>query len=306
MNKYDTFLLDYFKNISTQDSPESFIKAEKLLEGKFYSSINIQDKKGNTFAHYCVESVRWDWFEKIMRHGANIDIRNENSIKVLHSAQKQEDLEEFYKDVINIKLDNNFLEKTKGYAINFKQYIYEDQMNNQIEVQAVFKSERDIINFLSENELFTDKNFLEVLALSIQIKEKFSYQIKYFNSPENNSYFLNKLCSNNSFMNKSNNFDLLLAQTLANNEDLYNALAVILSNNKRSDYDLIVTILQAVVDQKIDITVSHGRNRSLENLFNSRKPLKELYDNIKNIYTLNNILQNNLLPKEEKQPKIKI
>lgn len=60
MNKCDTFLLDYFKDISTQDSPEISIKAEKLLEGKFYSNINIKDERGNTFAHYCLESfARW-------------------------------------------------------------------------------------------------------------------------------------------------------------------------------------------------------------------------------------------------------
>jgi hypothetical protein len=308
MNQSDELIFDYLKNISTQDSPEKSLAVTQLLKDKSYSNINVQDERGNTFAHYCVEAVRWDWFEKIMRHGADMDIRNKNYIKVLHSVHKEEDLEDFYKDIINIRLGHDFLEKTQGYAVNFKQYIYEDQVKNKLTALTVFESEKDIVKFLSENELFTDKNFLELLALSIQIKEKIPYQVKYFNSPENNSYFLNKLCNNNSFMNRngSNDFELLLSQPLANNEDLYTAFAVISNNNKRSDYDLMVMMLQAIVDQKIDITVNHGWTRSLENLFNSRKPFKELYDNIKNIYTLNNALQQDLAPKEEKQPKIKI
>lgn len=308
MNEVDKFIFDYLRNISIDDNSEKSLKTAQLLKDKSYSNINVQDDRGNTFAHYCVKAVRWDWFEKIMKHGADMDIRNKNYVKVLHSVYKEEDLEDFYKDVINIRLGHNFLEKTQGYAVNFKQYIYEDQVKNQLTAQTVFESEKDIVKFLSENELFTDKNFLELLALSIQIKEKISYQVKYFNSPENNSYFLSKLCNNNSFMNKneSNDFELLLSQPLANNEDLYNAFAVISNNNKRSDYDLMVMMLQAIVDQKIDITVNQGWTRSLENLFNSKKPFRELYDNIKNIYTLNNKLQQDLPIKEENHPKIKI
>lgn len=183
--------LDYFYS-----EPETNLKKSSIEQIKFYlktdsfSSIDMQDKKGNTLLHYACQTQNNDWIFYLLEKQANPYIKNHDErtcFSFLDHDSQYYILDHYLKYSYTPK---DFIESTKHLGQVFKESLL-------FSSKLSFNSIEATTSFLQQLHIYQDKPFPYCYFIGrnvlLQTEEKLSYYLSQDNferTPENNSLFL--------------------------------------------------------------------------------------------------------------------
>lgn len=201
MNSNDEKLTDFFYDIGNvsyyQNSDgltQFYNECMQILDNKSYNNINIQDDDGNTYLHYITKHGQWNWFVKLLEHGADPTIENKNGKNAFQSSKKETGNLWRMSPLKNIDSfsSRNFIEPTKNFALNFKEFLFNGHLMSNTHI---FENISTAINFLKELKIDNDINQIKLVAISrsIPIIDKINWYKSNYSSPEYNTEFFNKI-----------------------------------------------------------------------------------------------------------------
>lgn len=229
MNNFDKTLFSFFLDydgimggyMSDKFSKEWKERTDLILKNKVISDINVQDKDGNTFAHYALANCgnNFTYIFKLLSLGANPMIRNNKNQNVF--MYTKDNIYRFWEEALKGVVKEGFSNFTKKWNIDAKQ----SMLREGIDKGRLYLDKYDAIDLLETEGLMNKKNFLDLTKFNIV--EDFSV-IEYAN----------------------NNFELTGA-------DVNNFLQRILFNNadeleKRLSDETILTIKKCIEKVELD------------------------------------------------------
>ena len=307
MNSNDEKLTDFFYDIlhvsyyqNSEGLSKFYDECMEILKNKSYSNINIQDEDGNTYLHYITKHAQWNWFIKLLEHGADPTILNNVGRNAFQSSRQETgNLWRMspLKDVDSFS-DRGFIEPTKNFAQNFKELLFNI---NLISNNNAFSDISSIIEFLKKAQIDNDINRIKLVAVSrfININEKIKWYSSNYNSAQNNTEFLNKLLKAIPFEKEERKlFYELVAKFLGNkleqNNELNKSVHSILSEvPSKLNMDFCKSLVKTLIRQKFDLEVKE---------VNGKHTLRELIEANPVFYS---VYMDETLSKKNKEPSAK-
>lgn len=194
---YDDEILKFFQDLDYfYNDPETNLKKSTIEQIKFYlktdsySSIDMQDNKGNTLLHYACQTQNNDWIFYLLEKQANPYIKNYDErtcFSFLDHDSQYYILDRYLKYSYTPR---DFIESTKHLGQAFKESLL---FNSKLS----FHSIEETTLFLQQINIHKNKPFYYCYFIGrnvlLNTEEKINYYLSQNNferTPENNSLFL--------------------------------------------------------------------------------------------------------------------
>lgn len=306
MNNKDKIIFDFFRSAEIINSKNNE-KIKELIIRKEYSDINIQDEYGNTFLHYSFKYNKDIIVQILLASKADVSIFNNQQKIPSHMADEDFNLYDYYVNAKEFKFNYDFSQLTKKFHPSYKQFIYE--LSSEA-AHNYFTNPDQLKKLLKDSEIYTDQNFLYMLAASKNIDNRLAYYLENYNSPSNNSFFLEKLFGVGGGL-KDEEKKLLpeITNRQFNNDKFFTYLfRNLLFNFSKKEYEeFIKKLIEITVEQKFDLTPFYGNiDTSLKDTFNRYPVLQNLYDKMNSSYEIKKTLEHDLTENSKNKVKKKI
>lgn len=231
-----------------------YVKARKILESKTFD-IDFKDDLGNNFIHI---AMREDAFEEVyllMQAGVDLSQKN-NAGKIAgyeskHSFKFYDFLKKFSLYAFRLKWN----EKTNGFHINTKQFLFDYYANNMN-----FMTFDECNQFLQENNLKTIKNQIQLITSSKQYEPFEVYDWFKINIPthdkEHNTFFLYHFTGINK-LDKPSFIDFFQTRDIDQsdfaNKTIKHIYNLIDRKASKIDYDFVKQLVEYTFKQNADI-----------------------------------------------------
>lgn len=193
---YDEDILKFFQDLDYfYSDPETNLKKSTIEQIKFYlnthsySSIDMQDNKGNTLLHYACQTQNNDWIFYLLEKQANPYIKNHDDrtcFSFLDHDSQYYILDRYLKYSYTTR---DFLESTKHLGQAFKESLL-------FSSKLSFHSIQETISFIEQINIHKNKPFYYCYFIgrnvALNTEEKLNYylsQTHFEKTPENNSLF---------------------------------------------------------------------------------------------------------------------
>jgi hypothetical protein len=292
MNSNDEKLKDFFYDIvhvsyyQNSDGLSKFYdECMQILKDKSYSNINIQDEDGNTYLHYITKHAKWNWFIKLLDHGADPTILNNEGRNPFTSSRKETgNLWRMspLKDVDSFS-DRGFIEPTKNFAPNFKEHLFNSHLLGN---GHMFEDISSAIKFLQKAQIDSDINKIKLVAVSkfINTNKKFKWYKENYNNPQHNTEFFNKIIKAIPYDAEARKFFWgSLSKFLENKLEQYNefnkSVNLILKENLNElNMDFCKSVVKTLINQKFDLDVkADGEQQTLRQLIETNPVFYSVY-----------------------------
>lgn len=258
---YDIKNVEYYKN--SNGLMEFYEECLLILKNKTYTDINLKDEKGNTYLHYVSKAKSWNWFMMLLEHGADPMIQNNDKRNAFQIQFDTANLWRMYplRDTDSFNGDR-WHNATKNYALNFKNFLFNNHLNDNM---LVFKDIGSAIDFLKKANIDNDENRIKIVAIShhINIKDKFKWFDDNFNSPEHNSEFISKVLKVIPYINneKKEYLEYLMTfikKDLSHNQELIKMVKNVLWKPQQYGEDFSKELIAELVKKNFDMEIKEG------------------------------------------------
>ena len=266
MKHTDKLLFEFFWDIrgieSLRDSYDKlnilYESAKSGIEHETYSDINVKDKYGNTFLHYAFMANHSQWAITLLRKGANPYIKNRKNRNVFQSGSGYDFFSRFYeKHFRQLYFSQpDYQHNTHMFHPAFQQYLFEERLHQNI---TSFKHTSEVVGFLNHNQLMTDENLINLLAISLQIpwQNKIEHLVQSgLNTPDNNSLLILRMVENIGLLKNEKDLNWIYEHDFAPHKHFYYAM-INHHFNDRFDNDKASRRETLLLNFMIDYAVQH-------------------------------------------------
>lgn len=280
---YDILHVTYYKN--SDGLSKFYDECMQILKDKSYSDINIQDEEGNTYLHYITKHAKWNWFVKLLEHGADPTITNNEGRNAFQSGSRETgNLWRMspLRDVDNFA-NKQMPEIMKNLAPNFKDFLFQ---GNLMSNSSVFRSIPSSIEFLQNIGIDNDINRIRLVAISrfIHINEKMEWYKANYKSVEQNTEFFNKLRKTIPFDNDERKlFYQLLSKFLSvkfeqNSEFNKSVYSILQEPPEKLNMEFCKSLVKALIKQKCNLDVKEdGEKHTLRQIIETNPVFYSTY-----------------------------